>query len=346
MKVYGVESKGTFTEYERLQFQADHDESDLEDWLEANPDSILEAEPLMIVGRQVRTDLGGFIDLLGLDRAGNVAVVELKRDRTPRDAVAQALEYAAFAARLDAEALEDLLRDHEGDAAPSLAERHRVHFALDETDVVAFNKDQRIVIVGQRVTREIRETASFLESKGILVACVEFAFFETAQGGRLLTQEVVVGREPPVPPTPTVVSPKEFLDSCDQYGREVFGRVLELARRRNMSINWGTKGFSAGVDVDGARVVVCYCYPPAAVYGQTLYTALRDRAGIHRKAGAPEEVVERLRRSANETGLFTAAGRELKAPIERSFTESEVESLLSWCGTVEDAILEQRRART
>ena len=343
MRVYGVGSNGTFTEYGQLPFQAGHDESDLEDWLEANPDSILEAEPLMIVGRQVRTNLGGFIDLLGVDRAGRAVVVELKRDRTPRDAVAQALEYAAFASRLDAEAIESLLRVQEDDESVSLAERHRAHFALDESDVVAFNKDQRIVIVGQRVTREILETASFLESKGILVACVEFAFFQTAQGDRLLTQEVVVGRERPVPPKPTPVSEKDFLESCDEHGRGVFGKLLDLARDRAMSIRWG-RGFSAGVDVNGTRVVVCYCYPPGSRFGQTLYTALRDPAGILSKTGAPGDAIERLHDSAQATGLFTAAGSELKAPIERAFTESEVDALLAWCGSVEEAILEHGRS--
>ena len=44
-----------------------------------------------------------------------------------------------------------------------------------------------------------------------------------------------------------------------------------------MSIHWGTKGFSIGVDVDETRVVVCYVYPPHSVSKQTLYTALRDR---------------------------------------------------------------------
>jgi RecB family endonuclease NucS len=71
-----------------------------------NPGGILEDGPLLIIGRQVPTDLGKWIDLLGVDREGNVAVVELKRDRTPRDVVAQALEYAAYAARLDVDELE------------------------------------------------------------------------------------------------------------------------------------------------------------------------------------------------------------------------------------------------
>jgi hypothetical protein len=38
-----------------------------------------------------------------------------------------------------------------------LADHHREYF--DQAEAVAFNKDQRIVIVGQQVTPEIRQTA-------------------------------------------------------------------------------------------------------------------------------------------------------------------------------------------
>ncbi len=51
------------------------------------------------------------------------------------------------------------------------------------------------MIVGRRVTPEIKQTASFLGSKGIDVTCVEFTFFKAAGGGRLLSQEIVVGGE-------------------------------------------------------------------------------------------------------------------------------------------------------
>ena len=105
MRVFNVGPDNRFTEYERVPFEANHDESVLEEWLESNPDGVLEDGPLLIIGRQVPTDLGKVIDLLGVDREGNVVVVELKRDRTPRDVIAQALEYAAFAAKLDAASL-------------------------------------------------------------------------------------------------------------------------------------------------------------------------------------------------------------------------------------------------
>ena len=345
MRVFSVGSDGDFTEYEQLPFEVDHEESVLEEWLESNPDKILENGRILIIGRQVRTDLGGFIDLLGVDREGNVVVVELKRDRTPRDVVAQALEYAAFAARLDVDALEGILRVHEHDESLSLADCHRECFSVGQSEAVAFNKDQHIVVVGQQVTPAIRQTAAFLGSKGIHVTCVEFTFFEAAGGGRLLSQEIVVGREHVKPrrvtsePLP-VVSEDDFLKRCDEHGKDVFSRILELARSRSMSINWGTKGFSMGVDVEGARVVICYAYPPAAVFKQTLYTALRDRAGIERKTSAPAEAIDRLRNAAAATRLFAPAGRELKCLINRAFTDDEVDALVAWCDSAAQAIVE------
>ena len=346
MRVFSVGSDGAFTEYEQLPFDVDHEEAVLEKWLESNPDGILEDGRILITGRQVRTDLGGFIDLLGIDREGNVVVVELKRDRTPRDVIAQALEYAAFGARLDVDALEGILRVYEGDESLNLAERHRDYFGTDPSEAVAFNKDQHIVVVGQKVTPAIRQTALFLGSKGIEVTCIEFTFFEAAGGGRLLSQEIVVGREQAKPrrvisePLP-VVSEGEFLKSCDEDGRAVFSRILDLARRNSMSIHWGTKGFSVGVDVDGARVVVCFVFPPGAMgKHQVFYTTLRNRAGIESKTGAPAAAIDRLWDAAQATGLFTVAGRELKCPIDRTFTDDEVDTLVAWCESVERAVLE------
>ena len=70
------------------------------------------------------------------------------------------------------------------------------------------------------MTPETRQTASFLGTKGIRVTCVEFTFFQAAGGGRLLSQEVVLGREHTKPRhvvsgSLPVVSEGEFLKSCD-----------------------------------------------------------------------------------------------------------------------------------
>ena len=69
-------------------------EARLEQLIEADP-AIL-GEPLLFIGRQVPTAHGKFIDLLGVDGDGDLHVLELKRNRTPRDVVAQALDYGSW----------------------------------------------------------------------------------------------------------------------------------------------------------------------------------------------------------------------------------------------------------
>lgn len=51
---------------------------------------------ILLLGRQVPTPQGKRIDILAVDAEGSLVVAELKRDRTPRDVVAQVLDYAAW----------------------------------------------------------------------------------------------------------------------------------------------------------------------------------------------------------------------------------------------------------
>ena len=342
MRIFSIRPDDTFAEYNQIPFQAAHEEKVLEDWLESNPDGILEDGNILIIGRQVSTDLGKKIDLLGLDCDGNVVVVELKRDRTPRDTIAQSLEYAAFVERLNIGQLEEVLRSYTRDESLDLAEHHREYFRLDTSDAVAFNKDQRIVVIGQHITAEIKQTASFLRTKGIKVTCVEFTFFQADGRNRLLSQEIVVGKEADKPvrvasaSLPQITEDK-FLASLDENGRAVFSRILELARKKTMPIHWGSKGFSLNADINGTHIAVCFVYPPDSMYKQSIHTALR---GSMEKTAVPEDVIRALWKQAESTELFGPAGQNLKCQITQKLTDTEVDSLLNWCESVEKAIQE------
>lgn len=295
MKLFRISRDQAFTEFHRVPFEVEHEESTLEEWLESNPGGILEDGRMLIVGRQVLTNLGGYIDLLGVDREGNAVVVELKRDRTPRDVVAQALEYASYVETLDFEDLERLLRLYENDDSLALAKRHRKYFGLDPAEAVAFNKDQRVVIVGQQIAAGVKQTASFLARKGLRVTCLEFTFFQDDDGNRLLSQEVVVAAAPrkPKPAAKATVVEDEFLASLDRNGKAVFSRVLAWGKERGLSVRWSTAGFSLGVDVGDSRLVACAGYSPESPYKQTLWTTLRDRHGLGGTA-VPERVIKAL----------------------------------------------------
>lgn len=81
-------------DYARLSSVGLGDESRLENLITEDPDML--GRDLLIVGQQVQTDSGNQLDLLAIDAEGDLHLIELKRDRTPRDVVAQALDYASW----------------------------------------------------------------------------------------------------------------------------------------------------------------------------------------------------------------------------------------------------------
>ena len=85
-------------------------EEQLEDWL-ANDISLLDPN-LLVIGRQAYTDFGKVMDLLCLDRVGDTVVVELKKGQTPRDTVAQALEYASWVKDLSHERITEIADEY------------------------------------------------------------------------------------------------------------------------------------------------------------------------------------------------------------------------------------------
>jgi hypothetical protein len=120
-------------------------ESRLEDMLVADPSLV--GLDLLVVGRQVTTAYGGFVDVLGVDSDGQVHVVELKRDRTPRDVVAQTLDYGAWAAQLTLDDVITLFAEHRG--GTSFEDAFAERFATPLPDV--FNADQRLTIVASQL---------------------------------------------------------------------------------------------------------------------------------------------------------------------------------------------------
>jgi len=80
---------------------------------------------LLLIGRQVPTAFGKFIDLLALDSEGRVVVLELKRDRTPREVIAQLLDYGSWVRDLEdgefVSIFEGVLVNHYPDHAKTLS---------------------------------------------------------------------------------------------------------------------------------------------------------------------------------------------------------------------------------
>ena len=117
-------------------------EKRLETWLEK--DISLIGIDVLIIGRQVQTSYGGFIDLLAIDSEGKVVIIELKRSKTPRDIVAQCLDYGAWVYELEYDDLSSIYEDY---AKKDLAKSFKDYFDIDypEDD----NRTYQIIIVAE-----------------------------------------------------------------------------------------------------------------------------------------------------------------------------------------------------
>lgn len=148
-------------------------EQRLEDMLADDP--AMTGSQLLIVGRQIPTSYGGVIDLLALDAEGRTHVLELKRDRTPREVVAQVLDYGSWVQGLSLEDLEQLYLDgHDGE--DHLDEAFAERFLLPLPDVV--NASQQFTIVASELDPASDRIVAFLaESYGVPINAVFFRHF-------------------------------------------------------------------------------------------------------------------------------------------------------------------------
>ena len=139
---------------------------------------------VLIVGRQTQTPSGP-LDLLALDGDGRLVVIENKRDRTPRDVLAQAVDYAAWANTLtfaEVALFYTKYRRGLGDDEADLAEAYEERFG-EELDAIA--EAPRMIVVASRLDDATERMIDFLaDSFGVPVNAVLFQPFEGGLIGR------------------------------------------------------------------------------------------------------------------------------------------------------------------
>jgi hypothetical protein len=128
----------------------------------------------MLIGRQEDTGLGGRIDLLAVAPDGSLVLIELKRDRTPRDVVAQALDYAGWVEKLRTEEIAAIY----GRFAPgrSLAQDFQQRFGqvLDEE---MLNQNHQIIIVAASLDNSTERIVAYLSERDIPINVLCFQVF-------------------------------------------------------------------------------------------------------------------------------------------------------------------------
>ena len=144
----------------------------LQEWLAHRPDAL--GEELLIIQKEFDGFAGTKerLDLLGLDKNGNLVVIENKLDDSGKDVVWQALKYASYCANLTKLQIVEIFRQHlkeDGNAEGLICE----FLEADDINEVKINigNSQRMMFVAANFPREVTNTALWLLGQGISVQC-------------------------------------------------------------------------------------------------------------------------------------------------------------------------------
>lgn len=191
-------------------------EAHLEDILDR--DITVAAPNWMVIGRQVPTSYGKFIDLLAIDPDGNPVVLELKRDITYRDIVAQVLDYGSWVKDLRTEHLASIF-----DAYLKKYHSERASESLDQAFCTRFkvkampedlNTAHQLVIVASSLDAGTERVVKYLaETYGVEINAIFFRAFKDDEREYLARAWLS---------EPTMVEPKPR-ESVGEWNGEYYG---------------------------------------------------------------------------------------------------------------------------
>lgn len=159
-KIKKIEPK-TFTE---LGFR---ERKNLQEWLESNPEAL--GEELLIIQKEFDgfNDTRERLDLLAIDKQGNLVVIENKLDDSGRDVTWQVLKYASYCSSLTKQQIKDIFQEYidkkgiEENAEDIISE----FLDVEDFSEVQLNQTQRIVLVSGKYRKEVTSTVLWLLTK-------------------------------------------------------------------------------------------------------------------------------------------------------------------------------------
>lgn len=161
--------KKTFSE---LEFK---EREHLQEWIANEPSAL--GEELLIIQKEFDgfSDTRERLDLLALDRDGNLVVIENKLDDSGRDVTWQALKYVSYCSSLSKEEIRQIYQEYLDKVGESkTAEQMLSEFYGEiEYDELILNKgfSQRIIMIASRFRKEVTSTVMWLMNYNIIIQC-------------------------------------------------------------------------------------------------------------------------------------------------------------------------------
>jgi hypothetical protein len=186
-------SKKTFSE---LGFK---ERAHLQEWIADHPEAL--GEKLLIIQKE----FSGFIDtyerldLLALDKKGNLVVIENKLDDSGKDVTWQALKYASYVSTLTKPQIREIYQSYlDGQSSQGQAEEKLVEFFEStpyEDLVLNQNKTQRVIMVAAVFRKEVTSTVLWLSSFNIRMQCFKATVYGMEEKNFLTLEQIIPAKD-------------------------------------------------------------------------------------------------------------------------------------------------------
>jgi len=133
------------------------------------------------------------IDLLGIDKAANIVVIELKRTEDGGHMELQAIRYAAMVSTLTFDRVIEIFSKHlkENNSEVNPREKLLSFLEWDEPDEDQFAQDVRIVLASAEFSKELTTTVMWLNERSLDIRCVRLKPYKDGDRTLLDVQTVI-----------------------------------------------------------------------------------------------------------------------------------------------------------
>ncbi len=211
---------------------------DLAKWVEQYP-AILGEELLIITSEYDRFDkTNERLDLLGLDKDGNLVVIELKRDDSGKNVDLQAIKYAAYCSTL---LLADIVemyvkyQKQKGIDITSEAAQVAILDFIENDDFEELNDRPRIILVAKEFRPEVTASVIWLRKFDLDVSCVKWGPYELENGCLAVNSSVLI----PLPEAKIFIRQVEKKDMAEHTKTltqseyfQFFSQCIELLKKK------------------------------------------------------------------------------------------------------------------
>ncbi len=170
----------------------------LQEWLENNPEAF--GEELLIIQKEFDgfDDTRERLDLLAIDKLGNIVVIENKLDDSGKSVTWQALKYASYCSSLSKQQIKSIYQSYLDKNSIDENSEDNISEFLNAEDFgeIQLNQSQRIILISGNYRKEVTSTVLWLLTKyNIKIQCFKATAFSFGNEILLNVEQIIPVKE-------------------------------------------------------------------------------------------------------------------------------------------------------